>query len=185
MRQVTPEGQCLEDLIKKYNVPKFVVDIGARLAGSNSVSLIEKLGFKATLADMNPRNARDLRDYFAKYKETTVLERKVEPKDMVDLVPPDCGVLCIDVDGNDYHLWKSVTSSPKIVVIEFAGRDIPKDVPYVSDYDASSKKRWNGANDLALIELAATKGYRLFKKISVNLIFLHRSLDETFLHTSA
>jgi hypothetical protein len=41
----------------------------------------------------------------------------VTPENVNELVP-DCDVLSIDIDGNDYAVWKAYDKKPKIVIIE-------------------------------------------------------------------
>lgn len=77
-------------------------------------------------------------------------------------VPKDLDFLSIDVDGNDYWVWKSIKSiNPKIVCIEY-NSIIPQDKPMVQKYNPENK--WDGtdqfgANLLALINLGKQKGY--------------------------
>jgi hypothetical protein len=76
------------------------------------------------------------------------------------------GVLSIDVDGNDYHLWKAYGPGPWIVVIE-AQIQKPFDEPYVMPYNpdwvwpddpATETYDW-GASVYSLIELGRAIGY--------------------------
>jgi hypothetical protein len=79
-------------------------------------------------------------------------------------VPVDFDVLSIDVDGNDYWLWRSLVAfRPKIVVIEFNAFFAPPE-RWVLPYDPAH--RWNrdwrfGASLAALETLGAERGYAL------------------------
>jgi hypothetical protein len=79
-------------------------------------------------------------------------------------VPKEIDLLSIDIDGNDYWLWKAMTSiDPRVVVIEYNATYRPP-VSWVMTYNP--EHRWNGsryygASLQALTELAATKGYVL------------------------
>lgn len=79
-------------------------------------------------------------------------------------VPAELDMLSIDVDRNDYYVWKAIASySPRLVVIEYAAT-IPPTTSWVIDYDAN--KTWDGtsfsgASLKALEELGREKGYSL------------------------
>jgi len=73
-------------------------------------------------------------------------------------VPADFDLLSIDVDGNDWHIWKSVEKyRPRVVLIEF-NPSVPNDVLFVQDADPRINQ---GASLLAMIELGKEKGYSL------------------------
>lgn len=95
-------------------------------------------------------------------------------------VPRDFDVLSIDIDGNDYWIWKSLTDyMPKVVVIEynanFAAHE-SKTIPYDENHcwDDSS---FYGASAAALNGLGETKGYTLVACTrKLNLFFLRNDL---------
>lgn len=78
----------------------------------------------------------------------------------------DIGLLSVDIDGNDYWVWKAIQSiSPRIVVCEYnshfgprARVTTPYDPAFVRDR-AHHSKIYYGASISALCELAGTKGY--------------------------
>lgn len=81
---------------------------------------------------------------------------------------PDVGVLHIDVDGNDYWIWRAIDCiKPPVVIVEYNsvfGPDRPVTVPYDSAFNRTrahfSNLYW-GASLPALAHLATTKGYAL------------------------
>ena len=79
---------------------------------------------------------------------------------------PDLDLLVIDVDWNDYWIWKALAINPKVVCIEYNSH-IPPDtsivVPYNDELNFSpwGGSNWFGASLLALNELAIDKGYSL------------------------
>jgi hypothetical protein len=80
-------------------------------------------------------------------------------------VPAEFDLLSIDIDGNDYWIWKALSPDyrPRVVVIEYNGlldSATSKAIPYDPDF------LWNGsdyfgASLTALAELGASKGYVL------------------------
>lgn len=172
MPEPTREALVVESLLTP-TVKRHLVDIGARYLGSNSHHFITKLKFGATLVEKNPRSADELRRVFD--KKATVYQMFATPENVNRFVTDECGVLFIDIDGNDWHVWNAVKASPAIVVIEVAPKCPTEDMAYVSDYDPSNRKRLDGANHLAFVELGLTKGYRLHDRVGVNAIFVHET----------
>jgi hypothetical protein len=169
--ETTREALVVESLLTPQ-VKKHLVDIGARLRGSNSRHFIEKLKFGATLVEKNPQSADELRRTFPK---ATVYQMFCTPENVNRFVTDDCGILFIDIDGNDWHVWEAVKVSPPIVVIEVAPKCPYEDRPYVSAYNRDNRKRLDGANHLAFVELGLKKGYRLHDRVGVNAIFVHET----------
>jgi len=78
----------------------------------------------------------------------------------------ETGLLHIDVDGNDYWIWKAVeTVAPVIVIVEYNslfGIDRAITVPYDPQFDrfaAHHSGLFAGTSLLALCDLAHSKGY--------------------------
>src|SRR6185436_10194083 len=73
-------------------------------------------------------------------------------------------LLCIDIDGNDYHILKAIRSvRPRVLVIEYPGR-LPPPMDLVQPYAPS--RTWDGSDFggsslQAIVNLAARRGYRL------------------------
>jgi len=88
-------------------------------------------------------------------------------------IPKDFDILSIDVDGPDYHIWKSLTNyQPKIVIIEHSGLS-----KYIIQREgAIHKKEQDGSTSfLPMRELGISKGYVLLVDTG-NLIFLRKDL---------
>lgn len=78
----------------------------------------------------------------------------------------DIGILAIDIDGNDYWIWKAIdVVTPRIVVCEYNGifgREHSITVPYEKTFSRAKKHCSNlywGASLPALCLLAEEKGY--------------------------
>lgn len=77
------------------------------------------------------------------------------------------GLLHIDIDGNDYYVWKAISTNPEIVIVEYnaifgAKRAIT--VPYDPQFYRTAKHPSNlyfGASLSALFHLAQEKNYAL------------------------
>jgi len=97
----------------------------------------------------------------------------------------DIGLLSVDIDGNDYWVWKAIdVISPRIVVIEYnsrfgAGRavTIPYDEQFVR-HQAHYSGLYFGASLKALVNLGKQKGYAFVGCCSngVNAFFVRKDL---------
>lgn len=84
-------------------------------------------------------------------------------------LPKDFDLLSIDIDGNDFHIWKSVQHyKPKLVIIEFINT-IPNHIEFVQEANYSVNQ---GCSLLALQKLAKQKGYELLVVTDFNAFFI-------------
>lgn len=98
-------------------------------------------------------------------------------------VPKNFDLLSIDIDFNDYWVWKSITDYfPRVVIIEY-NSSIPPTESKVVPYDPEAK--WDGTNYfgaslLALKNLGISKGYTLVgcDNAGVNAFFCKSDLIE-------
>lgn len=89
-------------------------------------------------------------------------------------IPYTFDLLSIDVDGNDYWIWKELKYNPRVVVIEF-NPSIDKDKSLTIKYNPNFKfdqTRYFGASFLALYRLGNKKGYQLVYASGLNMIFV-------------
>jgi hypothetical protein len=80
--------------------------------------------------------------------------------------PPEIGILSIDIDGNDYYVWKSINVlNPVMVIAEYNavfGDEKPWTIPYDPDFyrlDNDDTYVYYGASLKSLCLLADQKGY--------------------------
>ena len=92
--------------------------------------------------------------------------------------PIDFDLFSLDIDGNDYHIWKSMKYKPKLVVIEY-NRDLCESVVmnYDKDFEYEHKKLW-GSSALAITKLAKYKGYDLIGIRKDTLFYIRKDLNE-------
>lgn len=86
--------------------------------------------------------------------------------ELLSTVPAKIGLLHIDVDGNDYWLWKAITATEAdIVIMEYNsvfGAERAITIPYEASFVRQQKHYsylYAGASLAALCDLAAIKGY--------------------------
>lgn len=83
--------------------------------------------------------------------------------------------LTIDIDGNDYHIWKSLDSNiykPRVVCIEF-NPTISNNVFYIQE---PNMKIQHGSSLLAFTELGISLGYSLIATTIYNAFFVRDDL---------
>ncbi len=93
----------------------------------------------------------------------------VTPENVNELVP-DCDVLSIDIDGNDYAVWGAYNKKPKIVIIEINSSLDPE-----TDFFSEAQ----GCNFSKMVKLGWYKDYFLLCHTG-NLIFIDRNYWELF-----
>ena len=98
-------------------------------------------------------------------------------------------LLSLDVDGNDYWIWKALDRvTPRIVVLEFnalCGPERSLTISYHPDFrlDLAVRPYRCGASLSAFVKLGESKGYRLVgvESRGINAFFVRDGLGEEFL----
>ena len=160
---------------------KWVVEIGAWDGKylSNSWSLTNRKGWHGVLVEGDEKRCAKLRTDYAHLPAVTVRQEFVgfdaTAPNAIDRIlvetaaPKDFDVLSIDIDGNDYYVWRAMTRyKPRIVIIEY-NPTVANDVVFVQDPDAAINQ---GCSLLALIRLGKEKGYELACVTACNGIFV-------------
>jgi hypothetical protein len=98
-------------------------------------------------------------------------------------VSGEIGLLSIDIDGNDYWVWKAIdVISPVIVIVEYNyrfGSELAVTIPYDESFDrekAHPSRVYYGASLKALCELGRQKGYAFVgcNSNGINAFFVRR-----------
>lgn len=156
---------------------------------TNTRNLIESRGYSAVLIEASRKRFLDLERNFALRKNVYPINRFVgfSADDNLDTIlsatpiPRDFDFLSIDIDGNDYHVWKAFsTYRPKVVIVEFNATFHPQ-VEFVQPADPAVVQ---GSSLLAFVNLAKTKGYELVSCVAFNAIFVREEYFPLFEITS-
>jgi len=185
-----------------------VVDIGAAgldgfLKGSNSANLIINHGWTGLLIDGDEEVLDLTRLMYSTLSATsiyppTIVSAFVTAENIDELirthaVADEVDLLCLDIDGMDYWIWKAISHiQPRVVVIEYRDLLGPVErlsVPYRADFDRRSNKdrdyadHFYGASLAALASLAKQKGYRLVgcNDYCFNAFFIRSGIGEEHL----
>lgn len=163
---------------------KYCVEFGAwdGVKFSNCHHLLMQQGWHGLMIEANSGKYAELINTYRNVERVRTANRFVsfDGPDRLDsilrefAVPADFGVLSIDIDGNDFHVWQSLVDyRPALVVIEF-NPSIPNDVEFVQTRSFEVNQ---GCSLRALVGLGAEKGYELVVCTDWNAIFVTR---ETF-----
>jgi hypothetical protein len=154
-------------------VQKVFVEFGVEsYSEANTRFLLINNNWTGLVMDSSLKHGRHLQteDIYWKYN-ITFLPAFITKENINELISSqairgDIGLLHIDVDGNDYWIWKELTViSPVIVIIEYNsvfGSSHPWTIPYQKGFNRTDSHYSNlyfGASLLALCDLAEEKGY--------------------------
>lgn len=127
------------------------IDIGfASIQGSNTANLILNWGFSGVLIDGNKEGIAQSQHYFNYHPDTkifppTVINKWVTVENINDIcmqngISDELDIMSLDIDGNDYWIWKALTVvKPRVVVVEYNclwGPDKSVTIPYKPDFVA-------------------------------------------------
>ncbi|CAD5946236.1 tetratricopeptide repeat protein [Planktothrix agardhii] len=163
------------EVIKTTN--KYYVEFGVENANEcNTRNLRENCGWSGLLMDGGYEKkeiglyqefitAENINELFQKYK-----------------VPQEFDLLSIDIDYNDFYVWKSLDEiyQPRVVIIEYNASHLPTEDKVVK-YDPNAvwdTTNYFGASIRALYNLGKIKGYSLIyaNNQGVNLFFVKSSI---------
>jgi len=152
---------------------------------TNTRNLIESKCYSAVLIEADKERFLNLQHNYAEYHNIITINEFVGFTENNNLdkilsstpVPADFDLLSIDIDGNDYHVWKAVTNyKPKVIVIEF-NPTIPTAVQFIQRADPTVNQ---GSSLLSLIELGKEKGYELVSVLKFNAFFVRQEYYQLF-----
>ena len=106
--------------------PKFAIEFGAHngVTNSNMRNLVVNHGWSTLQIEGDPKRAAELAAAYKDYPTTKTLQAWIWPGNVELLfeengVPKDLDLLVIDIDSNDYYVWRAIRDfRPKVVMIE-------------------------------------------------------------------
>lgn len=135
---------------------KRYVEFGARdgLELSNTANLRINFGWEGLLMDVEPLSS--------------LVKKELVLTDNIDFLLHkyricDIDLLSIDIDGNDWYIWRALNQKPRVVVIEYNSK-FRHDESYAIEYNQEHKWEgddYYGASLFALKKLGENKGYTL------------------------
>lgn len=167
----------------------------------NAANLVINHGWRGLLVDGDADQIARGREFYRVHRSTWVsppvlTQAWVTAENVNDVIAShgfggEIDLLSLDLDGNDYWVWKALTCvRPRVVVLEFnasAGPDrgitIAYDPAFALDFSITPYRA--GASLAAFTALAATKGYRLVgvQSLGFNAFFVRDDLGTRLLPT--
>lgn len=161
-------------LVNNIEIPnKCFIEFGVEnYTESNTRFLLMNNNWSGLVMDGNPKNIDQIKESYYYWKHEISAEAVfIDKENINDLLfsahfGKEIGMLHIDIDGNDYWIWKEINSvSPIIVILEYNsvfGVDRLITIPYSKNFrrsEAHYSYLYYGASIRALCRLSSEKGY--------------------------
>lgn len=170
------EDGLLHHILSTIEVPRRVfVEFGVEnYREANTRFLLAGCEWSGLVLDGSAENIATIAADAISWRHTLIAKQAFVTADNIDAliraegIANDIGLLSIDIDGNDYWVWKAIRAiSPRVVVVEYNslfGPDRALVVPYRADFQRTKAHYSNlyyGASAKALVQLGREKGYSL------------------------
>jgi methyltransferase FkbM-like protein len=138
----------------------------------NTANLSRTFGWRGLLLEADAEFAERAWVFYRRFPGVRIVTAEVTPENIDSLLrehgAAEVDVLSVDVDGNDYWVWRALTEiEPRVVVIEYNATFGPKRSVTVPRRDGFDRYRehvsgfYHGASLAALAKLGNEKGYAL------------------------
>jgi hypothetical protein len=153
--------------------------------GSNVWHLIKERGWSGVLIEADKTYFEKLQQEYSGSDRTHCVNAFVsfEGENSLDRIfantplPRAFDLFSLDIDGNEYHLWESLSDyRPRVLLVEF-NPSIPNEVSFVQPRDM---KVFQGSSLRAFVELGKRKRYELVAATETNAFFVLRDLFPKF-----
>ncbi|HYS47805.1 MAG TPA: hypothetical protein VEM36_03405 [Xanthobacteraceae bacterium] len=167
------EDGIIAEIFRRIGVAgRTFVEFGVETGVECNTAKLLVEGWRGLWIEANPESAASIGQNFAPFiteRTLTLVESRVTAENINGLIGQtglrgEIDLLSIDIDYNDYWVWKAIdVVAPRVVVIEYNATLRPPMslvVPYRPDaeWDGSN---FQGASLAALVKLGAQKDYRI------------------------
>lgn len=171
------EDGVIEEIFKRIGTDsKYAVEFGVEDGSECCTRYLKDVkGWEVLQMDGSPDNPPSIKQEYVTPKNINKLFKKYN-------VPNNLDLLVVDIDSNDFWVWKAIDTEfkPRVIVAEYNAAIAPsesKSVAYDPDlvWDGTN---YFGASLLALYRLAKTRGYDLIycNENGVNAFFVRSDL---------
>lgn len=188
------EDGIIAEIFKRIGITnKYFVEFGVEDGTeTNSTNLLYQ-DWQGLWIDGSKENRESIEKSFAGLIEQgklKILEQFITAENIVSIfkqanVPHEFEMLSIDIDGNDYYVWKAITNyNPRVVILEYNSIFRPG-THFIRKYDPAAvwgKNSNFGASLESYCALAEEKGYKLVGCgfIGANAFFVRNDLAEKY-----
>jgi len=185
------EDGIISELLTRIGVTnRFFVEFGVETGiECNCARLVFEDRWRVLFMEGDPQCATQLSRRYATYDGVYCANEWITSDTIESLfekygVPSEFDILSIDIDGNDYWVWRAIRHyRPRIVIIEYNANYRPPERWVMSENRAHIWDRtdYQGASLLSLAELGRKKGYDLVGSTSngVNAFFVSSELVDS------
>lgn len=186
------EDGVVAEVLRRVGAPaRWFVEFGAGWGYEGiCVALADVLGWSGCFLECDDVAYGELERKYGPEPRVRTVRAIVDARNVEELfaaaeVPEEPDVLSIDIDGNDWWIWRAITAyRPRLVVIEYNG-NLDTRSQLVKPYDPGASwdfTCWFGASLGAYERLAEAKGYTLVHTDlrGVNAFFLRDDLLPAF-----
>jgi hypothetical protein len=184
------EDGILAEIFKRIGATnKKFVEFGVQNGlESNGHFLLHK-GWQGLWLEGSPDYCKQIHNNFKKpiaNKQLNIVNAFIDKDNINDLIKAggmsgDIDLLSIDIDGNDYHVWKAIDCvNPRVVCIEYNAK-FPPDFEWIMEYNKTHI--WDGSDNhgasLKSLEILGNElGYQLVgtNLMGVNAFFVKKEL---------
>lgn len=171
---------------------RFCVEFGAGdgLRNSNTARLVRDAGWSGVMIEASDYRFGKLREHYRDATNVRIVQATVQPETVERVfaesdVPADLDLMSIDIDGNDYWVWRAIERyRPQVVVIEYNPYYAPPErwVMKHNPEHAWDGSTYYGASLESLYHLGTQKGYELIccDRQGNNAFFVESSLYARF-----
>lgn len=165
----------IQFLVAYIDIPNQVfIEFGVEdYSEANTRFLLMNNNWKGLVLDASAANIESIKqqDIYWKY-DLTAVQSLVTAENINDLIKDngfsgEIGLLHIDIDGNDYWVWKAINCVDPVIVIMEYNSVFGKEMPWVTPYQASFNRTeahysnlYFGSSIVSLTDLAKEKGYQ-------------------------
>jgi len=169
------DGLLLNIFTKIGITNKYFIDIGSNdCINSNCANLSFHHNWSGTFIDGNSNILNRGKYIYQQYFKTiankfSFIQEIVTTQNINNILnsancPQQPDLLCIDLDGNDYHIWNAIdVISPRVVLAEVqVEKGNTEFVPlYSTHFELYEDNLPKGASPLSMVQLGNKKGYQL------------------------
>jgi hypothetical protein len=184
------EDGILAEIFRRIGTgPRHFVEFGVGNGTENNTVRLLLEGWRGLWIECSEKSVRHIRSVQERFlrerrlrlRDATVTAESIETILREEDVPEELDLLSIDIDGNDYWVWKAITRfRPRVVMMEYNALFRPP-IRWVRSYDPRAAWRqttYYGASLASLTALAEEKGYALVgcNLTGVNAFFVRKDL---------
>ncbi|HVO99175.1 MAG TPA: hypothetical protein VMT15_13965 [Bryobacteraceae bacterium] len=169
------EDGIIEWLIQRVPMASSFIEFGVEdYSEANTRFLLEHRNWRGLVIDESESNMAVVREHAISWRHELIAKAAFITAENINQLfldagfSGDVGILSVDVDGNDYWIWKAISAvRPALVICEYnavLGDLCPVTIPYSAAFrrsDAHYSYLYFGASIAALSHLATEKGYTL------------------------